>query len=149
MSPIGTRSADPVSSSAVSGIGKSVLIKGEIYSREDLIIDGEVEGTVELPDQRLTVGPSAKIKADLTSREIVVRGVVTGTLDASEKIEIRKEAKVVGKITTSRLSIEDGAYIKGSVEVTRQAVVKDKEIKPSAVVGAEPLTAAASLGSLN
>jgi len=149
MSTMPERSAEPDSPRTAGGIGKSVLIKGEVYSREDLVIDGEVEGTVKLPDHRLTVGPSGKVQAGVNAREITVRGSVNGNLDAADKIEIRKEAKVVGNVTTSRIAIEDGAYFKGTVNVTRQEAVKRPEVAKPEFVPREPVTATASIGSVN
>src|SRR2546425_11305646 len=77
-------------------IGKSVTIKGEIYSREDLVVDGEVEGAIELADHRLTVGPNGKVRAGIKAREIVVLGAVHGNVEALDKIDIRKDARLVG-----------------------------------------------------
>jgi len=100
-------------------IGKSVMIKGQIVSREDLTIDGEVEGTVELQEHRLTIGPHGKVRADIKAREIVVLGNVYGNVDVADKIEIRKDAKLVGDIKTARIVIEDGAYFKGTTDIVR------------------------------
>ncbi len=100
-------------------IGKSVMVKGQIVSREDLTIDGEVEGTVELQEHRLTIGPHGKVRADIKAREIVVLGNVYGNVDVADKIEIRKDAKLVGDIKTARIVIEDGAYFKGSTDIVR------------------------------
>ena len=148
MSTQSERSAAPAASRTV-GVGKSVLIKGEVYSREDLVIDGEVEGTIKLPDHRLTVGPSGKVRAGVNAREITVLGSVNGNLNAADKIEIHKEAKVVGDITTSRIAIEDGAYCKGSVNVTRQEAAKRPEVAKAPFVPAEPVTATANIVSVN
>src|ERR1051325_1017363 len=92
---------------------KSVTLKGQIYGREDVTIDGEVEGTVELQEHRLTVGPTGKVVATIKAREIVVLGTVHGNVETTDKIDIRKEAKLVGDIKTARIVIEDGAYFKG------------------------------------
>ena len=100
-------------------IGKSVMIKGEIHSREDLTIDGEVEGTVELHENRLTVGPNGKVQASVKAREIIVLGTILGNVDVTDKIDIRKDAKLVGDIRTARIVIEDGAYFKGSTDIVR------------------------------
>ncbi len=100
-------------------IGKSVTIKGQIFSQEDLTIDGEMEGSVELKEHRLTVGPNGKVQAGIKAREIVVLGVVNGNVEASDKIDIRKDARLVGDIKTARIVIEDGAYFKGSIDITR------------------------------
>jgi cytoskeletal protein CcmA (bactofilin family) len=101
-------------------VGKSVVIKGEIVSREDLYLDGEVEGTVELPDNRLTIGPNARIKAHMKALAVVILGSVHGNIEARERIEIRKDATLVGDIKTARIILEDGAYFKGSVDIARQ-----------------------------
>src|SRR5579863_8072568 len=100
-------------------LGKSVIVKGQIFSREDLTIDGEVEGTVELQEHRLTVGPNGKVLASVKAREIVILGTIHGNVEASDKIDIRKEAKLVGDIKTARIVIEDGAYFKGNIDIVR------------------------------
>ena len=100
-------------------IGKSVVIKGQILSREDLTVDGEVEGSIELHENRLTIGPHGKVQAGVKAREIVVLGTINGNVEATEKIDIRKDAKLVGDIKTSRIVIEDGAYFKGSIDIIR------------------------------
>ncbi|MGA2598155.1 MAG: polymer-forming cytoskeletal protein [Bryobacteraceae bacterium] len=108
---------EPVRNSAI--IGKSVSIKGNIFSQEDLTIEGEVEGSVELKENRLTVGPNGRVQAGVKAREIVVLGSINGNVEATEKIDIRKEARLVGDIKTSRIVIEDGAYFKGSIDIVR------------------------------
>src|SRR5215475_14620140 len=89
-------------------LGKSVIVKGQIYSREDLTIDGEVEGTVELQEHRLTVGPNGKVVASIKAREVVVLGTLHGNVETRDRIHIRKDAKLVGDIRTARIEIEDG-----------------------------------------
>ncbi len=103
----------------VAAIGKSVMIKGQILSREDLYLDGEVEGTVEVPEHRLTIGPHAKLNANTRAREVIVLGNVNGDVDAVEKLDIRKDARLVGNIKTGGIIIEDGAYFKGSIDIVR------------------------------
>jgi cytoskeletal protein CcmA (bactofilin family) len=100
-------------------LGKNVTIKGQIFAREDLMIDGEVEGTVECQEHRLTIGPNARVQAGLKAREIVIHGSIQGNVDATDKIDIKKEAKLVGDIKTSRIVIEDGAYFKGSIDISK------------------------------
>ena len=100
-------------------MGKNVSVKGQIFSREDLTIDGEVEGTVECHEHRLTIGPNGRVHAGLKAREIVIYGSIQGNVEALEKIDIKKEAKLVGDIKTSRIMIEDGAYFKGSIDITK------------------------------
>lgn len=120
MSPMPPRSFEPPSSPSGSAtIGKAVMVKGQIFSREDLVIDGEVEGTVELQEHRLTVGPNGKVQAGVKAREIVVLGTIHGNVEATDKIDIRKDARLVGDIKTARIVIEDGAYFKGSIDIIR------------------------------
>jgi cytoskeletal protein CcmA (bactofilin family) len=118
-------------------IGRSVTIKGQIFSQEDLTIDGEMEGSVELKEHRLTVGPNGKIQAGIKAREIVVLGTVNGNVEASDKIDIRKEARLVGDIKTSRIVIEDGAYFKGSIDITRAGTAEPPP-KPAAAAPSQP-----------
>ena len=100
-------------------IGKAVKIAGQIYSREDLYVDGDVEGTIELMEHKLTVGPNGKVHAGVKAREVVALGVIQGNVEASDRIEIRKDAKLVGDIKTARIIIEDGAYFKGSIDIVK------------------------------
>jgi len=123
-------------------IGKSVMIKGQIFSREDLTIDGEIDGSVELQEHRLTVGPHGKLQAGVKAREIIVLGAIHGNVDASDKIDIRKDAKLVGDIKTARIVIEDGAYFKGSIDIVRPE--SSKPVAPVAPVAPKPAATAAS-----
>jgi cytoskeletal protein CcmA (bactofilin family) len=128
-------------------IGKSVLIKGQIISREDLTIDGEIDGSVELQEHRLTVGPHGKLQAGVKAREIVVLGTIHGNVEASDKIDIRKDAKLVGDIKTARIVIEDGAYFKGSIDIARPEISKPAAAVPPqkpAVATPAPVASAAS-----
>lgn len=126
-------------------LGKSVIVKGQIFSREDLTIDGEVEGTVELQEHRLTIGPNGKVLATVKARELVVLGTIHGNVETTDKIEIRKEAKLVGDIKTARVVIEDGAYFKGNIDIVRAEVPKPQPApKPQPVASA---TAPASTGT--
>src|ERR1700680_249878 len=120
-------------------IGKSVMIKGQIFSREDLTIDGEVDGSVEFHEHRLTVGPNGKLQAGVKAREVVVLGTIHGNVEASDKIDIRKDAKLVGDIKTSRIVIEDGAYFKGNIDIVRPEISK-----PAAAPGAKPVVSTSS-----
>ncbi len=126
-------------------LGKSVIVKGQIYSREDLTIDGEVEGTVELQEHRLTIGPNGKVSASVKARELVVLGTIHGNVETTDKIDIRKDAKLVGDIKTARVVIEDGAYFKGNIDIVRAAeaprqVTAPQPIKP------QPQPVASALG---
>jgi len=106
--------------SEVAHIGKAVIIKGELSGSEDLYLDGEVEGTIELHKNSLTVGPNARIRAHINAREVVIHGKVDGNIQAKERVELRRSAVLVGDIVTQRISIEDGAYFKGLVDVQRE-----------------------------
>jgi cytoskeletal protein CcmA (bactofilin family) len=97
-------------------IGPGVTIKGQIFSREDLAIEGEVDGSVELKEHRLTVGQNGMLRADVSAHEIVVLGSIHGNVEATEKIDIRKQARITGDIKAARIETEDGAYLKGSVD---------------------------------
>lgn len=121
------RNYEPETASVRSGsaaLGKNVTVKGQIFAREDLTIDGEVEGTVECHEHRLTIGPNARVQAGLKAREIIIHGSIQGNVDATDKIDIKKEAKLVGDIKTSRIVIEDGAYFKGSIDISKAAPAK-------------------------
>ncbi len=130
MSPMPSRIPEPVQHATdthrtgSATIGKSVVIKGQIFSREDLVIDGEVEGSVEAIEHRVVVGPNGKVNAGVKAREIMVQGSIKGDVEAGDKIDIRREAKLVGNIKTQRIVIEDGAYFKGSVDIQRADAVK-------------------------
>jgi len=100
-------------------ITSSLLIKGEIRGREDLYIDGEVQGTIHLTDSRVTVGPHGKISADVDAREIVVRGKVKGALRGRERVEVGRTGEIRGDIATLRIAIEEGAQVHSKVEITR------------------------------
>jgi cytoskeletal protein CcmA (bactofilin family) len=126
---------NPRGGSAV--LGKSVIVKGQIFSREDLTIDGEVEGTVELQEHRLTVGPNGKVIASIKAREVVVLGTIHGNVETTDKIDIRKDAKLLGDIKTARVVIEDGAYFKGNIDIVRAEVPKPQPApKPQPVASA-------------
>ena len=100
-------------------IGKAVKVNGQIMSQEDLYVDGDVEGTVELVQHKLTIGPNGRVHAAIKAREVVALGSIQGNVEASDKIEIRKDAKLVGDIKTARIIIEDGAYFKGSIDIVK------------------------------
>jgi cytoskeletal protein CcmA (bactofilin family) len=129
-----SRNFDPEPGSVRSGsaaLGKNVTVKGQIFAREDLTIDGEVEGTVECHEHRLTIGPNARVQAGLKAREIIIQGSIQGNVDATDKIDIKKEAKLVGDIKTSRIVIEDGAYFKGSIDISKPSAAKAPAAAPA------------------
>ena len=102
-----------------NNIGKAVRIVGQIFTKEDLYVDGDVEGTIESQENRVTIGPNGRVQAGIRAREVVILGQVQGNVEASDKVDIRKEAKLVGDITTARISIEDGAVFKGSIDIKK------------------------------
>jgi cytoskeletal protein CcmA (bactofilin family) len=104
-------------------IGKSVTIRGELSGKEDLYMDGVVEGTISLPESQLTVGPNARVLADVSARDVVIYGVVEGNIRASGRIELRESGVMKGDLIAGRLSIEENASIKGRVELSEAAVV--------------------------
>ena len=112
-------------------IGKSVIIKGELSGSEDLTIEGQVEGRIDLKDNVLTIGPNGKIKAEVFAKAVVVLGEVTGNVTASEKVDIRDNGSVDGDIASPRVAIAEGAHFRGAVDMQRQGVKTAPATKPS------------------
>jgi cytoskeletal protein CcmA (bactofilin family) len=100
----------------VAWVGKSVLFRGDLISLEDLVIEGRVEGTIELRDHMLTIGTESRIQADITAKVVKVLGQVVGTITASDRVEIGEAASVEGNIVSRRLAMADGAVVRGRVE---------------------------------
>jgi cytoskeletal protein CcmA (bactofilin family) len=98
-------------------IGRSLRIKGEISGSEALYIDGSIEGKINMPESRVTIGRNGKVDASIVAREVVVMGKVTGNLECSDRVDIRSEGSVTGDVSTSRISVEDGAVLKGGIQV--------------------------------
>jgi cytoskeletal protein CcmA (bactofilin family) len=136
---------EPESRGGSATIGKAVKVVGQIYSKEDLFVDGEVEGTVEALDHKLTIGPNGIMRAGIKAREVAVLGSVQGNVEATDKIEIRKDAKVVGDIKTARIIIEDGAYFKGAIDIVKPEPAKAKPAPQAAppAAAAAPVAAGA------
>jgi len=124
------KTPEPDASRGQASIGKAVKINGQIYSKEDLYVDGDVEGTIELQEHRLTIGPNGKVHSSVKAREVVVLGNIQGNVDASDKLEIRKDARLVGDIKTARIIIEDGAYFKGSIDIVKPEPAKSASSSP-------------------
>jgi cytoskeletal protein CcmA (bactofilin family) len=118
MSNIGEQQKDV----RVATIGVSVSIKGEIKGSEDLTIDGQVEGKIDLPDHMLTIGPNATVVADINAKVVTVFGSVIGTVVAREKADVRKTASLEGSLTCGRLAVQEGAKINGKVETRNKPV---------------------------
>jgi cytoskeletal protein CcmA (bactofilin family) len=109
----------PTSGLGLAQIGKSVVVKGELSGSEDLYVDGQVEGTIALKGNSLTVGPNGQVKASVEAKAVVVQGKLEGNIQASDRVELRKSAIVTGDISTQRISIEEGAFLKGKVDIHR------------------------------
>ena len=108
-----------IESAAKAGLGKRIVVKGHLLSGEDLTIDGEVEGTIEVLEHRLTIAASGSIRADVNARDIEIWGCMEGKLEAVNQVHIRKGARFVGEIHAAGLVIEEGGYIKGSIDLSR------------------------------
>ena len=117
-------------------IGKSVVIKGELSGSEDLTIEGQVEGKIELRQNVLTIGPNGKIKAQIFAKSVVILGEVTGNVTASEKVDLRDNGSVDGDIAAPRVAIAEGAHFRGSVDMQRKG-------GPQAAKGSQPAQAQA------
>jgi len=136
---------EPENRGGAATIGKAVKIAGNIYSREDLYVDGELEGTVEATEHKLTIGPNGTVKATVKAREVVVLGAINGNVEATDKIEIRKDAKLTGDIRTARIIIEDGAYFKGSIDIVKPEPKAAQKAAQPAVAAAAPVPAGAGV----
>jgi cytoskeletal protein CcmA (bactofilin family) len=119
--PSPTRSSSPPVSREAAVIGPSIHIDGDVRGEEDLLIEGEVSGTVQLKNNSLTIGPQGKVRADVYAHSIYVDGYLEGDLFGSERVHIRKSAQVKGNVTSPRVSVEDGAKFKGAIEMDPQA----------------------------
>ncbi len=106
----------PVSARAAACISQGIRIKGEITGKEDLFVDGTVEGKLDFGNASVTVGPNGKVKADISAREVIVRGEVDGKIEGTEKVQLWNSGRVTGEVRTERLAIEDGALLRGKVE---------------------------------
>ena len=102
-----------------ASIGRSIVVKGEIRSGEDLFLDGQMEGKLDLGEHRLTVGPNGQVRATIRAREVEILGAVNGNVEAMEKIIIRRNARLIGDLKMAGVVIEDGAYFKGSIDITQ------------------------------
>ena len=98
-------------------IGRTLVIKGEISGSEALYIDGQIEGKITMPESRVTVGRNGKVDASISAREVVVMGKVTGNIECTDRVDIRSEGSVTGDVSTVRISVEDGAVLKGGIQV--------------------------------
>jgi cytoskeletal protein CcmA (bactofilin family) len=127
----------------IVNIGKSVVIKGELNGSEDLTIEGHVEGTIQLRDHVLTIGPNGKIKAQVFAKAVIVLGEVTGNVTASDKVDIRDNGSVDGDIVSPRVAIAEGAHFRGSVDMQRKAGAQQPQAVKSASSQSAPAVAVA------
>jgi len=118
-------------------IGRSVFIRGELSGSEDIYVDGQVEGNIQLSGNSLTVGPNGRIRANITAKNVMVSGSVEGNIDAGERTDMRKSAVVKGDVRTRRIAIEEGAYFTGKLEILGEAKVQSA---PGAVAAAASAT---------
>lgn len=102
-------------------IGKAVVIRGDLSGSEDLYMDGDIEGTISLPENRLTIGPNAHARADIHARDVVILGHLTGNITATGRVDLRESAIVAGDIVASRIAIEENVSLKGHVELKESA----------------------------
>jgi cytoskeletal protein CcmA (bactofilin family) len=136
---------EPQARESAASIGKAVKFVGQIFSKEDLFIDGDIEGTVEAMEHKLTIGPNGTVHATIKAREVVALGTIQGNVEAADRIEIRKDAKLVGDIRTARIIIEDGAYFKGSIDIVKPEPAKTVHKPPVAPAQAPAVAAAAEV----
>ena len=123
-------------------IGKSVSIKGELSGSEDIYVDGQVEGSIQLGGNNLTIGPNGRVRANISAKNVTVGGTLEGNILASERTEFRKTAIANGDVQTKRIAIEDGAFFKGKLEI-----VGESKHPQGAVAASAASTSAASSGS--
>jgi cytoskeletal protein CcmA (bactofilin family) len=129
-----------------ANIGRSLVIKGEVTGAESLFIDGRIEGTVNFPDNRVTVGRNGNVAANITAKEVVIMGKVKGNVECSDRLDIRSEGMLSGDVITHRISVEEGAILKGGVEV-RNPEKKDQKNQAQAQNKQEPPKAMAATAS--
>ena len=124
---LATPSAGIKSPAGKSVLGETLIVKGQIHSREDLTIEGEVEGTIDMIDHQLTIAANGNVRANVMAREVEVFGSIQGKVEALDKVCIRKGASFVGDIHSARIVIEDGVYVKAGVDLSRQPIHSQHE----------------------
>jgi cytoskeletal protein CcmA (bactofilin family) len=124
-------------------IGRTLVIKGEISGSEALYIDGRIEGKITMPESRVTIGRNGKVDASIQAREVVVMGKVTGNIDCSDRVDIRAEGSVSGDISTVRITVEDGAALKGGIQVRAEGKGHQQQNQPKPETKALAATASA------
>lgn len=139
-----TQSADtntdrpqPSVASQHSLIGKSIVIKGEILAADPIYVYGSVEGSINAPEHRVTIGKEGRVKADIRAREVVIMGEVCGNLDGRERVEIRSDGSLMGDLSTSRIFIEEGAVLSGSIDVHKPSKKEKAEARAEQAIELE------------
>jgi cytoskeletal protein CcmA (bactofilin family) len=135
--PAGAAAAGAIPNGEQATIGKSLVIKGEVSGSESLYIDGKIEGAINLPGNRVTVGRNGQVAANIMAREVVVLGKVRGNVHASDRVDIRSEGSLTGDVIAARISIEDGAFFKGGIDIRKPGA----EGKGGAPATPEPVVA--------
>ena len=111
--------ATSASAEGAATIGKALIVKGEITGSESLLVEGRVEGTINLPGNRVTIGRNGQVSANITAREIIVQGKVAGNVSASDRLDVRSEGSLTGDVVAARISVEDGAFFKGKIDIRK------------------------------
>ena len=140
-------SAPTVAAGDQATIGKSLVVKGEVTGSESLYIDGKVEGAINLPGNRVTVGRNGQVSANITAREIVVLGKVRGNVTASDRVDIRSEGALTGDVTAQRISIEDGAFFKGGIDIKKPGNESKSEAKSGNAAASAETSKSASVAA--
>ena len=143
--PVAPSTGATATAAAASGeqatIGKSLIVKGEVSGSESLYIDGKVEGAINLPGNRVTIGRNGQVAANIMAREIVVLGKVRGNCHASDRVDIRSEGSLTGDVIAARISIEDGAFFKGGIDIRKPGAGEQKPgVAPAVVAEKEAVT---------
>ena len=133
----------------IVNIGKSVVIKGELNGSEDLTIEGHVEGTIQLKEHVLTIGPNGRIKAQVFAKSVIVLGEVNGNITATDKVDIRDNGSVEGDLIAPRIAIAEGAHFKGSIDMQRKGAppAQAKPAAPAQPQAQQPQQAPAQAGA--
>jgi len=146
--PAETPRNEPMRSAEVATIGKSVVVKGELSGSEDLMVDGEVEGSITMRGQTLTVGPNGRVRANVEARNVVLYGRLDGDIHASDRVDLRKSASLAGNISTARISIEDGAFFKGGIDIQKAEPGSKSEARAPVAASAHVPAAMSAEGAL-
>jgi cytoskeletal protein CcmA (bactofilin family) len=139
--PRPTPSPSPVPSQGASILGRSMVLKGELSGKEDLTVEGQFEGIIDVADNTVTIGAQGQVKSEIRARHVVVHGSVSGKIAAREKIDIRRTGNVIGDLVSAGVAIEDGAYFKGSIEILREAKSEAPPVAVREPAGARSQTA--------